>query len=236
MANKVLNSRTVMKHDTSANWEKATAFIPLSGEIIIYTDLNKFKLGDGTNIVVDLPFAGGTEILANGILKGDGAGNISAAVAGTDYQAPLPEVSNDKYLHTNASTGALEWSEVDALPSQSGQSGKFLTTNGTTASWADISNSFSGAITIISGVTNYTITHNLGTKAIIVQVYDNATFTDVIVEVSRPTFNTINIEFSQQPTAGSIFIVNILAPNISTHTLDRVQFYSITQNVNILEV
>lgn len=29
------------------------------------------------------------KIIANGILKGDGAGGVSAAVAGTDYQAPL---------------------------------------------------------------------------------------------------------------------------------------------------
>lgn len=29
------------------------------------------------------------KITASGLLKGDGAGNISAAVAGTDYQAPL---------------------------------------------------------------------------------------------------------------------------------------------------
>lgn len=29
------------------------------------------------------------KITASGLLKGDGSGNVSAAVAGTDYQAPL---------------------------------------------------------------------------------------------------------------------------------------------------
>ena len=74
------------------------------------------------------------KITASGILKGDGAGTITAATAGTDYQAPLPTQSGNsgKFLTTNGS--ALSWGSVNALPSQSGQSGKFLTTNGTTAS------------------------------------------------------------------------------------------------------
>jgi len=40
-------------------------------------------------------------------------------------------ITDDKYLK-----GDGTWETVDALPSQTSQSGKFLTTNGTTASWA----------------------------------------------------------------------------------------------------
>ena len=40
-----------------------------------------------------------------------------------------------KFLTTNGSS--LSWGSVDALPTQTGQSGKFLTTNGTTASWGN---------------------------------------------------------------------------------------------------
>lgn len=77
-------------------------------------------------------------INSSGILKGDGSGGVTAATAGTDYQAPLPSQSGQsgKVLTTNGS--ALSWGSVDSLPSQSGQSGKFLTTNGTTASWASL--------------------------------------------------------------------------------------------------
>lgn len=56
MANKTFQGRIVQKHDTSANWEKATNFIPLKGEIIIYDDLNKIKIGDGATTVVNLDF------------------------------------------------------------------------------------------------------------------------------------------------------------------------------------
>lgn len=52
------------------------------------------------------------KITASGILKGNGSGTITAATAGTDYQAPLP--------------------------SQTGNSGKFLTTNGSTMSWETV--------------------------------------------------------------------------------------------------
>lgn len=133
-----------------------------------------------------------------GIVKADGAGNISAAVAGTDYLAsetytgtvtsvdltvptglsvsgnpvtssgtlavtysagysipttvkqgnwddaytftaafPSQTSQSGKYLTTDGSV--LSWATVDALPSQTGNSGKYLTTDGTTASWAVVS-------------------------------------------------------------------------------------------------
>ena len=57
MASKTFQGRIVQKHDTKANWDKATNFVPLKGEIIIYDDLNKIKIGDGTTTVVNLPYS-----------------------------------------------------------------------------------------------------------------------------------------------------------------------------------
>lgn len=56
MASKTFQSRIVQKHDTQANWEKAINFIPLKGEIILYDDLRKIKIGDGATNVNDLEF------------------------------------------------------------------------------------------------------------------------------------------------------------------------------------
>ncbi len=113
MANKTYQGRIVQKHDSSANWAKATNFIPLKGEIIIYDDLNKIKIGDGTTKVNNLNFSsclpdGGTTgdalvrdtdggkwetpieatlvKLPTGILKSDGT-TITAATAGVDYHS-----------------------------------------------------------------------------------------------------------------------------------------------------
>lgn len=62
MAEKILNSRMIQKHDIEENWEKAVNFIPKQGEIIIYDidnnyDYERIKVGDGTTTVSALPFS-----------------------------------------------------------------------------------------------------------------------------------------------------------------------------------
>ena len=52
---------------------------------------------------------------------------------------PSQASQSGKFLTTNGTTAS--WATVDALPSQTSQSGKFLTTNGTTASWANVPSS-----------------------------------------------------------------------------------------------
>lgn len=71
MANKTYQGRIVQKHDSSANWAKATNFIPLKGEIIIYDDLNKIKIGNGTTKVNDLDFSS-----SSGLPEGGTAGQV----------------------------------------------------------------------------------------------------------------------------------------------------------------
>ena len=53
---KILQTRVQNKHDTTANWEKATNFIPLAGEIIIYDDTHKIKIGDGESYLKDIKY------------------------------------------------------------------------------------------------------------------------------------------------------------------------------------
>ena len=58
------------------------------------------------------------------------------ATDSTTYVVPSQSGNSGKYLTTDGTTSS--WASVDALPSQSGNSGKYLTTNGTSASWATI--------------------------------------------------------------------------------------------------
>ena len=56
-----IKSRIQLKNDTEAHWRKAVRFIPLLGEIIIYsTDEShpffRLKVGDGITTVNNLPF------------------------------------------------------------------------------------------------------------------------------------------------------------------------------------
>lgn len=66
------NTRVQLKRDTTENWNNATGFIPLQGEVIIYTDYSSYekevngqmetilipniKIGTGNSYVQDLPF------------------------------------------------------------------------------------------------------------------------------------------------------------------------------------
>ena len=49
---------------------------------------------------------------------------------------PTQSGNSGKFLTTDGSSAS--WATVDALPTQTGQNGKFLTTNGSDASWADV--------------------------------------------------------------------------------------------------
>ena len=55
MSRRIVKSIIVHKHDTTENWSKATNFIPLKGELIIYDDKH-LKIGNGTQNVNAIPF------------------------------------------------------------------------------------------------------------------------------------------------------------------------------------
>lgn len=77
MIQKNIKSRIVHKHDLEAHWMRATSFVPLQGELIIYDieidadgntlalpegrttpyNYERFKIGDGVTNVNELPFA-----------------------------------------------------------------------------------------------------------------------------------------------------------------------------------
>jgi hypothetical protein len=52
----MIKEQTFIKKDTLENWNKAINFIPKENEVIVYTDLNLKKIGDGRMAVNDLPF------------------------------------------------------------------------------------------------------------------------------------------------------------------------------------
>ena len=58
------------------------------------------------------------------------------ATDSTQYVVPSQTGNSGKFLTTDGTTSS--WGAVDALPSQTGNAGKYLTTNGTTATWSTI--------------------------------------------------------------------------------------------------
>ena len=77
--------------------------------------------------------------IPNSIL--DAKGDLIVA-SSADTPGKLTVGTNGYFLKANSSAAlGVEWAAVDALPSQTGNSGKYLTTNGTTASWAVVDTS-----------------------------------------------------------------------------------------------
>lgn len=77
--------------------------------------------------------------------------DMSTALAGK--QDTLVSGTNIKTINNESLLGSGNL-DVDGLPSQTGQSGKFLTTDGTNASWAQVSTPESGADTSLSNLTD----------------------------------------------------------------------------------
>lgn len=104
MANKTFQGRIVQKHDTKANWDKATNFVPLKGEIIIYDDLKKIKIGDGATKVGNLVFINDLDTINGKYLPlagGTMTGNININNKTiTNLKTPTAdtEAANKKYV------------------------------------------------------------------------------------------------------------------------------------------
>jgi hypothetical protein len=107
---------------------------PLAGEPIFTTDTNGLFIGDGTT-AGGIAVGGGT---VNSVAFSGGTTGLSVTgspitSSGTITLAGTLGIANGGTGQTTAS-GAIN----ALLPTQTGNSGKFLTTNGTAASWATV--------------------------------------------------------------------------------------------------
>jgi len=107
---------------TASNGTSITSLAALaSGDVLEVITFTAFDLATAiSNTVID----------AKGdLIVGTAADTVGKLTAGT----------NGYYLQTDSSTATgLKWAAVDALPSQTGNSGKYLTTDGSSASWGAI--------------------------------------------------------------------------------------------------
>jgi hypothetical protein len=99
------------------------------------------QTGTGTKFVVDTSPTLVTPVLGVATATSINGTTIPSsktlvATDSTQYVVPSQTSNSGKYLTTDGTTSS--WGVVDALPSQTGNSGKFLTTNGTAASWSVI--------------------------------------------------------------------------------------------------
>ena len=61
--------------------------------------------------------------------------------------------------------------------------------------------------TTVGGATSATVTHNLGTRDVIVQLYDTSSYDTVYADVVRTDTNTVTLSFGTAPSAGDITVL-----------------------------
>lgn len=59
----------------------------------------------------------------------------------------------------------------------------------------------------VGGATSIAVTHNLGTRDVIVQLYDNTTFDTVFADVERNSTSQVTLTFASAPSAGGIRVL-----------------------------
>lgn len=125
---------------------------------------------------------------------------------------PTQTGQSGKYLTTDGSTAS--WATVDALPTQTGNSGKLLTTNGTSASWTEIKTINSGSL-VGSGNIDVLVNEATATNALGVGYTTiNTTYND-----------SINIGNASQVLANNAIALGAFA---SAEGQDSIAIYSST--------
>lgn len=66
---------------------------------------------------------------------------------------------------------------------------------------------YSTSITGDASKTSFTITHSLGSRDVVIQVYDNSTYEEVMVDIVRATTSTATISFAKAPASGKVYRV-----------------------------
>jgi hypothetical protein len=138
-----------IRRGTASQWTSANPTLA-AGEWGFETDTKKGKIGDGTTAWNSLAY----------VL---GVGDIDGVTAGTGLSGGGT---------SGTVTVSLDTSSVYVVPSQSGQNGKYLKTNGATASWETVAGD-------IEGVTAGTGLSGGGTSGTVTLAIDTATTVDL---------------------------------------------------------
>jgi hypothetical protein len=115
-----------------ATYDAGYVDVWLNGAKLVPT--TDFTATSGTQIVLTSAASAG----ANVCIVGYGTFSLANFSVGDANDVDLSGISDGDALLYNSTSGNFEAGPVDALPSQSGNSGKYLTTDGSTASWGTV--------------------------------------------------------------------------------------------------
>lgn len=197
---------------TLSDQDGATVNIPNGTTVSINGTNNQiFTSRSGTDIVIGLP---NDVSITNDLIVG---GNLTVNGTTTTVNTETINLAdNIILLNSNATGSATESAGIEV--ERGTDPNRSLIWNETNDRWEIQANDgnyypisyVTGAdsyATSIGGSTSITVTHNLNTRDVDVQLYDNTTYETVITDVVRTTVNTLTVSFNTAPSAGSIRVL-----------------------------
>lgn len=196
MAEKIMKTRVVQKHDTEENWNKATNFIPKKGEVIIYDPdgthtYSRQKVGDGTKNINELPFLGAT------VETADSSESLSKIQYTAESAIPDTPEQGAEY----AITDLIGYGDLDAnLQEHIDHSATVSTYSFTESSWTATDNEQYGQF-------RYIISNISGTANAFISVYDSNGYLQQDIHI-RHYSGTVTI-YSNRKFAGKVCIIKV---------------------------
>jgi len=145
--------------------------------------------------------------------------------------------TNGQTLVYNTTTSLWEATTVESLPSQTSQSGKYLTTNGTVASWATVDALPSQATHSGQYLTTDGTTASWSTITLPTQTYTRTSFTATsgqtkVQNLLKFTDNNVGIVFSVSTASGvdTVVVKSVSGANITCVASDKVADISVTMD------
>ena len=193
------------------------------------TDVTSVSAGAGLNTTSDDSSSDGGTITSTGTLYLTKSGVTAGTYQGltVDKYGRVTSASNMGYT-TNTGT-------VTKVTAGTGLTGGDITTTGTIAldtsgvtagtynsvtvdtygrvtagSSLTILGKYATTITGDASKTSFSVTHNLGTRDVIVQVYDATTYDEVVVDVTRTSTSAVTIGFASAPASTSSYKVVVI--------------------------
>jgi len=196
--NNIVIEGTNDTHETTVNFTDPTAdrtitFPDATGTVAFTSDITS-----AINALSTTDIEEGTNLYYTDERAQDAVGNIvsgsnSLAVA---YNDSTPSITFDTTLATTSYLSKSSGLAVDISALET----KLVTDSFTKKATANVGN---------GSATSFAVSHNLGTRDVQVQVYDNATYDTVEVDVVRTDTNTVTVSFAVAPASNAYRVVVI---------------------------
>ena len=209
----------------------ATAISGITGAMVFKGTVGTGGTAGTTLPTTDVRVGDTYKIITDGTYAGQAAkvGDMFIATAATPTWAYVPSGDETSVTQVTAGAGLNTTSDDTSIDGGSitTTGTLYLTKSGVTAgtyqgltidkygrvtSASDelYSKKYVGTCTGDGTTSSFTITHNLNTRDVVVNVYDAATYEDVVVDIIRTTTSAIRLDFNVAPAVGTDYKVVVI--------------------------